>query len=237
MRTWLDGLLAWTGSIQTERDLLDGVQRYANELNFEWFSLGLCTALPLSSPALHMRSNFSASWQRRYEQAGYLHVDPSVQHGRRHNLPFIWSGQIMQRAPDFWEEARAEGLRHGWACARTHASRHQSMLTLARSDTALGAAELDANETKMRWLGDAIAPSLERLLVAPAYQAQCYQLTSREIEVLRWTADGKTQEEIGRILAISFDTVKFHIKNAVAKLGTPNKTAAVVRAAVLGIIN
>ncbi|WP_367375345.1 LuxR C-terminal-related transcriptional regulator [Pseudomonas lini] len=32
-------------------------------------------------------------------------------------------------------------------------------------------------------------------------------------------------------------TVKFHVKNAVSKLGATNKTAAVVRAAVLGIIS
>jgi LuxR family transcriptional regulator len=35
---------------------------------------------------------------------------------------------------------------------------------------------------------------------------------------------------------ISVDTVNFHVKNAVMKLKTTNKTAAVVRAAMLGLL-
>ncbi|MCZ2903682.1 helix-turn-helix domain-containing protein [Burkholderia thailandensis] len=54
--------------------------------------------------------------------------------------------------------------------------------------------------------------------------------------ILRWHADGKTAAEIGEILQISMDTVKFHTKNAVTKLGAANKTAAVARAAILGFL-
>lgn len=67
---------------------------------------------------------------------------------------------------------------------------------------------------------------------------QCHpQLTVREIEVLRWTADGKSAQDIANILSLSKATVDFHVRNAVAKLQVPNKTAAAVRATVLGILN
>lgn len=62
-------------------------------------------------------------------------------------------------------------------------------------------------------------------------------LTDREVEVLKWTADGKTSGEIADILAVSDNTVNFHIKNAITKLRTANKTAAAVRAAMLGLFN
>ena len=55
--------------------------------------------------------------------------------------------------------------------------------------------------------------------------------------MLKWTADGKTSSDIAQILAISVDTVNFHVRNATAKLGAANKTAAVVRAAMLGWLN
>ena len=61
-------------------------------------------------------------------------------------------------------------------------------------------------------------------------------LTDREIEVLRWTADGKTASEIADILNISERTANFHIANAITKLNAPNKTAAVVRAGMLGML-
>ena len=61
-------------------------------------------------------------------------------------------------------------------------------------------------------------------------------LTAREIEVLKWTADGKTSADISSLLDVSENTVNFHVKNAVTKLQTTNKTAATVRAAMLGLL-
>ncbi|MDB5849541.1 MAG: transcriptional activator of quorum sensing autoinducer synthesis transcription regulator protein, partial [Rhodoferax sp.] len=51
------------------------------------------------------------------------------------------------------------------------------------------------------------------------------------------TADGKSSQDIADILILSKSTVDFHVKNAVVKLQVGNKTAAVVRAAVLGYLN
>jgi len=58
--------------------------------------------------------------------------------------------------------------------------------------------------------------------------------TARELDVLKWTADGKTAYEISRILYIAESTVNFHIKNVVTKLGCTNKIQAVAKAALLG---
>jgi len=60
-------------------------------------------------------------------------------------------------------------------------------------------------------------------------------LTLREVEILKWAAIGKTSGEMSSILQISINTVNFHIKNAVLKLETANKTAAVARAITLGL--
>ena len=62
-------------------------------------------------------------------------------------------------------------------------------------------------------------------------------LTPKETDILKWCADGKTSGEIAEIMAISVNTVNFHIKNATSKLRTANKTAAVVRAAMLGLLS
>ena len=43
--------------------------------------------------------------------------------------------------------------------------------------------------------------------------------------------------QISKILHITIDTVKFHTKNAIEKLGASNKTSAAVRATVLGLLN
>ena len=62
------------------------------------------------------------------------------------------------------------------------------------------------------------------------------RLVCREIEVLRWTAEGKTSSEIGQIMNITERTVNFHVNCVVEKMGACNKTSAAVRAAMLGLI-
>jgi LuxR family transcriptional regulator len=62
------------------------------------------------------------------------------------------------------------------------------------------------------------------------------KLSDRETEVLRWTADGKSAQEIADILNVTKHTVEFHIKNAVNKLQAVNMTSAVVKALVLGLL-
>ncbi len=57
------------------------------------------------------------------------------------------------------------------------------------------------------------------------------ELNDREVETLTWAARGKTSAEIAEILGITKRTVDFHVDNARTKLGTPTRTAAVIKAA------
>ncbi|NBB13320.1 LuxR family transcriptional regulator [Pseudomonas sp. SLFW] len=60
-------------------------------------------------------------------------------------------------------------------------------------------------------------------------------LTLREIEVLKWSAEGKTAAEVAMILDVKIRTVNFHIGSAIRKMGVSNKTSAVVQAALHGV--
>ena len=53
-------------------------------------------------------------------------------------------------------------------------------------------------------------------------------LSGREVEVLIWVAQGKTNSEIGTILEISCRTVSKHLEHIYPKLGVESRTAAVV---------
>jgi len=62
------------------------------------------------------------------------------------------------------------------------------------------------------------------------------KLTSREIEMLKWTADGKTTVDISNILFISKRTVEVHISNAMNKLCASTKSSAVLKAYTQGLL-
>jgi pimeloyl-ACP methyl ester carboxylesterase/DNA-binding CsgD family transcriptional regulator len=63
-------------------------------------------------------------------------------------------------------------------------------------------------------------------LPSDAQRAESRVLSSREIEVLRLMAAGKTNDEISRSLVISASTVSHHVSNILAKTGTGNRTEA-----------
>ncbi|MCR1768383.1 LuxR family transcriptional regulator [Burkholderia glumae] len=61
-------------------------------------------------------------------------------------------------------------------------------------------------------------------------------LSTRECEVLRWAAEGKTAYEIGIILGLTERTINFHISRSIIKLNASNRTNAVVKAVLMGLI-
>jgi DNA-binding CsgD family transcriptional regulator len=63
------------------------------------------------------------------------------------------------------------------------------------------------------------------------------QLSERELECLTWAALGRTDTEIGSMLHRSPTTARFHMDNAVRKLGARNRTQAVAIAVQSGLIH
>ncbi len=61
-------------------------------------------------------------------------------------------------------------------------------------------------------------------------------LTSRELEVLRMLAMGRSNQAIARELVVTLDTVKKHVGHVLGKLGAANRTEAVARARDLSLI-
>ncbi|MFL6196011.1 MAG: LuxR C-terminal-related transcriptional regulator [Thermoanaerobaculia bacterium] len=61
-------------------------------------------------------------------------------------------------------------------------------------------------------------------------------LSEREVEVLRLIATGLSNADAGRRLFIAPSTVKKHLENIYAKLGTRNRTQAIARAREMGLL-
>jgi DNA-binding CsgD family transcriptional regulator len=237
MNTWQGDLLGMTDTGRTVNEVFEKITHASQALGFEFCAYGLRLPTPISNPRTMMLSNYPLAWQARYASQGYLATDPTVAHGRHSQSPLLWSDGVFAATPDLWDESQSFCLRFGWAQSSLDAVGVGGMLSLARSSDALSAAELATQEVKMRWLVNISHLALSRLFVSDLVKESQPDLTCREIEVLKWTADGKSSCEIADLLSISENTVNFHIKNSVAKLRTANRTAAVVRAAMLGLLN
>jgi DNA-binding NarL/FixJ family response regulator len=75
-----------------------------------------------------------------------------------------------------------------------------------------------------------VDPVLAGLLVGGPATQRSPSLTRREREVLRLLADGLSNDAIGSELGISVETVRTHIRKAMAKLDADTRTQAVATA-------
>jgi DNA-binding NarL/FixJ family response regulator len=75
-----------------------------------------------------------------------------------------------------------------------------------------------------------VDPVLAGVLSSGAAQDKTLELTQRERDTLRLLADGHSNEEIGKLLFISPETVRTHVRKAMAKLDADTRTQAVATA-------
>jgi LuxR family transcriptional regulator len=181
-------------------------------------------------------NNYPVQWRMRYHEAGYLACDPTIKQGIRSQQPMLWSDALFKDVPSLWTEAQAMGLRVGWAQSRFDGTGAGSLLTLARSGDALSRKELDSKALQLNWLVSVAHEGFTRVFNASDTRRGKGLLTRREIDVLKWAAEGKTTEDIASILGISDGTVKFHTANAMQKLNCTNRISAVARALRAGLL-
>ncbi|GAB4407113.1 MAG: hypothetical protein OHK0032_02390 [Thermodesulfovibrionales bacterium] len=77
-------------------------------------------------------------------------------------------------------------------------------------------------------------PVLWRII--PGGKIEGIKFSLREIEVLKWAKEGKTNWEISVILGISERTVKFHIASILRKLDAVSRGHAIAKALELGVL-
>ncbi len=213
--------------------LFDHITAITHRMGFDHCAYGMRAPIPFAQPRILMFHNYPESWQRRYQDKGYLDIDPTVRHGLASLEAYVWPAQkIAEGDVEFWAEASAHGLRDGLSMPVLTNNGIRGMFTVTRSTT-------DSDPywaEKLEWLSNIVHQGMSKAVIHQSYAEGRPRLTDRELEVLKWTADGMTSGEIADAINIAERTVNFHINSAVAKLGAPNRTAAVVRAVMMGLI-
>lgn len=211
------------------------ILRAVRRLGFEHFAYGLRLPVSFTRPRTFMVSSYPPDWQRRYAQADYMLIDPTVAHGLRSCQPLVWSDEVFGQTPRLWDEARGAGLRVGWCQSCLDAARFVGLFTVARSGPPIDRRELASHEPALRWLVSTVHLAIGALVRRAEVPTFC-ELTKRQVEILQWSADGKTCADVARILALSPDTVNYHLQGAMDRLHVSTKVALIARAVRLGLI-
>ncbi|MGH8382785.1 autoinducer binding domain-containing protein [Pseudomonas sp.] len=234
MPHWKEEQLQQLLSETNEQRMFDMATSLAKQLGMEYLSFVTRTHIATAQPQVRTYNNYPKAWNERYQQCNYLSIDPILAHCHTSILPILWQDEVFRETPELWEQARLHGLRYGWSQSAHDLRQNESILSVVRNHTQVDTNEFYETAGKTIWLCNLMHTLIfDRQSTKPH---SSFQLSSRETEVLKWSAAGKTAADIACILTLSQSTVNFHIRSIISKLNSSNKAGAIAIAAMNGLL-
>jgi DNA-binding CsgD family transcriptional regulator len=183
-------------------------------------------------------NTYPAEFLSIYHNKDLGRVDPILKATMRQRLPFSWDAEglssITRQERDFLFLAHDYKIVRGFTVPVYGPVGDFGLFSFVSSADPKSFNEMIRASGHMLHL--ACIYSHQALSVLNENREPRTDLTPREVEVLQWTAIGKTMGEIGEIIGISEKTVQFHVYNAMKKLGVYSKAAATAKAVLFGLL-
>lgn len=198
--------------VRSKADLADLLQDACARMGCSWFALSHHIDF-LAAPDRGVRvHNYPEEWAHWFDERQLGVTDPVHRESQRNMAGFLWRDMKAERATD--EMVLAEARRHGigdGVTVPTHrpGDAHGSVSFAWRPGT-------PANSDALLFARMIGGPAFEaaRRIAHPELTRLGPRLTDRQRECLIWAAKGNSIPKIGRILGLSPDTVREHLRNA-----------------------
>ncbi|MCP9454787.1 MAG: LuxR family transcriptional regulator [Nitrospira sp.] len=181
-----------------------------------------------------VNANFPDEWLYRYWKNSFMEVDPIFKSaletpGTRHWQTVYQSQSPSEHERDFIETARQFGLCDGVTTGSIDQTCKLVTFCSFATEHAIEATEAERLLPLIDYLGSHLHLALLRVApkTSPKTDRCIKELTSREVTILNWMKNGKTNWEIGKILGVSERTVRFHIESIFSKLEVTSRSQAV----------
>lgn len=224
--------------LATERDpsrLFDLAVHLAQDLGMEYVGLKLRIQIATQTPKLYLYSNYPNEWITRCQCDDFHKQDAAAQMSHHSTMPVLWSDELYREAPQFREAACLHGLRHGWTQSVHDLQHNESQLSVSRPCNPIGIQELYEKGASVLWLCQTLHAVIGEYHLSELCPPQP-KMSERELEVLKWSAAGKTAADVACIPSLSQSTVNFHIRSVITKTNAANKAGAIAIAALRGWI-
>ena len=224
---------------QTRDEFLGELVRFSTQIGFA--KVGATTVIDhfLGESEFITVDNSDEAYRLELDTLDESRRDPVAQHCKTRSVPIIWNQDTYARAGhgERWEAQARYGYCTGVALA-LHMPDGRHFFFGVDSDRSLPAdpRELTRVVADVQLFAVLAQDAAQRIFVPPPADPAAPALTPRELEVLRWTMEGKTAWEVGAVLGISERTAVLHVQNAMRKLDCVNKHQAVLKALRLGLI-
>lgn len=235
LKAYLD--VSASADVQTLERRLVG---FADAVGFERITAMTVSPNPAGEPRFTCIGNIPEAYLNIYSNPDISKRCPVMRSLRTSHCPVAYdqSTYVHAGAADLWEEQAPFGYRSGIAVAiHLPADRHY----VVGFDREAPLPGCDAQRARL--MANLLLLTTMTMDTAFSHlvdQGQnCWQppkLTARELEVLKWTLQGKSSWVVGEILRVREGTVNFHLRNAMRKLNASSKYVAAMRAVRLGLI-
>ncbi|GLR09762.1 transcriptional regulator SdiA [Mixta theicola] len=233
---------AWRKEVEAQFFLLNNTEKLTNTLQqqlealgWDHFALLIRHPVPFTRPKTFLFTTYPKGWIKRYENENYYAIDPILRVCQLPGKFILWDDVVSDRNEIFWQEAKEHGLISGISCSLMALNRAIGILSASSKKAVNVLALLPEQQLRLQYLLELSLQALQRL-DDTSMRILDITLSQRELEILKWTAEGKTAVEISLILAISPHTVNFHQKNLQRRFNAPNKTQVASYAAAMGLL-
>lgn len=221
---------------------LNGIREiFRKEVARHGYSSSACRAFTRTGTAAKSHILFRdwpKGWALLSDQKGFAADSPAIAAARSRASPFTWLDTNREkrwttRERAVMDSAFAWGWRDGFVLPVHGPGGYFATVSMATSHS-----DLDQGPDQRLRLRMIAMLAHERSLALANLdpgESEYETLSARELECLRWVADGQTDWEIGLILSISAATVKFHVDGARRKLRARNRSQAVARLMLAGL--
>ena len=200
------------------------------------FASVTCATLPITGhfdPGRVLMCTRPAGWAEIYLERDYAKHDPVLREIRRSRRAFEWPGGLGGRALSRCErevlrQAAAFGMTFGLAVPIPDAGGNVGFVSIAGQPRTGETCPDDQRRGALTLISIYLYHKLRAL--SAARRGPGKRLSPREREILHWISEGKSDWQIGRILAISAKTVNYHTENVKRKFGVATRMQAVVSA-------
>lgn len=203
------------------------------ELGFQYFAMTHHVDIVRAAGSAIRLHNYPAQWADYYDRNALGVSDPVHRASHVTSVGFCWS-QMPAMIPLTAEDrrvlalGRAQGIGEGFTVPAHVPGEARGSCSFANE----AGRPIPAEKLPLAQLAGAFAFEAARRLWTPRgrFAPPAPTLTDRQRDCVLWVARGKTDWEIGRILGVTEETVKRHIKQARERLGVQKRTSLAVRA-------
>jgi len=187
-----------------------------------------------------LHTNFPDELLGKYDGENMGEIDPILSHCMARSTALVWSPDIfaVPRQRELYQAFCSHGIRSGLTLPYHGPKGEFGLLSFASG------ASPDERFTRaaqhhipdLSCFRDFIFETFCNFMTRPSLVKGNIEITSRELECLKWCATGKSSWDIAQLMNCTESTVNFHFANIRRKFGASSRRLAIVKAIRMGFI-